>query len=301
MKEIDYLSLDGHSLRTFLTVIEELSVSRAAERLGVTQSAVSHTLDKLRLALGDELFVRSGRGIAATTRALSLREPVQVLLDDIKALTDERDFDVSKTKLSFTVATNDFARDFIFPSLVRQTHHQRLDLRIRFVPSGVPTASMMNENHCDLLITPVPPDGQDIVQVALFEDTLACFYDSKHRDAPSTLEEYLASDRVSVTFSDGQTSAAVLNKTIASRLPPPIVSVPNFAGLASFIRGTTMIATEIRLMGRCLLAELSSATVPFDVDTVTMYMVWHRRNHLDPAHRWFREQIKAIVQSVTTS
>ncbi|NNC55331.1 MAG: LysR family transcriptional regulator, partial [Pseudomonadales bacterium] len=62
MKNINYLSLDGQSLTTFLAVLEELSVSRAAERLGVTQSAVSHTLTKLRLAMGDPLFVRSGRG-----------------------------------------------------------------------------------------------------------------------------------------------------------------------------------------------------------------------------------------------
>ncbi len=60
MKEIDFLALDGKSLRTFLVVLEELSVSKAAARLGVTQSAVSHILDKLRLALGDPLCVREG-------------------------------------------------------------------------------------------------------------------------------------------------------------------------------------------------------------------------------------------------
>ncbi len=297
MKEIDYLTLDGQSLRTFLTVIEELSVSRAADRLGVTQSAVSHTLDKLRGAFGDELFVRSGRGIAATNRAVALREPIQVALDNLKSLTNERTFDVSKSKLHFTVAANDFSRDLIFPNLFRQTRHQGIDLRLRLLPSGVPTALMLNENHCDLLITPILPDGQDIFQVALFEDTLSCFYDSECRSAPLTLEEYVSSDRVSVVFSDGQDSSVVLDKALASQLPDAIVSVPNFAGLASFIRGTSMIATEISLMGRSLLAELTSAALPFDVDTLTVYMVWHRRNHLDPAHRWLREHIKESVSN----
>ncbi len=73
MKKIDYLSLDSHSLLTFMTVLEELSVSRAAKRLAVTQSAVGHTLTKLRLAIGDPLFVRSGRGISATAQATFMK------------------------------------------------------------------------------------------------------------------------------------------------------------------------------------------------------------------------------------
>lgn len=116
MKEIDYLALDGKSLRTFLVVLEESSISKAAERLGVTQSAVSHTLDKLRLALGDPLFVRLGRNIAATDRAITLREPVQSVLDDLKGLTNQRVFDPFIGKMDFTIAANDFQRDLIFPA-----------------------------------------------------------------------------------------------------------------------------------------------------------------------------------------
>ena len=77
MSKIDYLGLDGRTLRVFLTVLEEKSVSRAAERLGVSQSAVSHTLDKLRTIFGDPLFIRIGRGIESTARARALREPIE--------------------------------------------------------------------------------------------------------------------------------------------------------------------------------------------------------------------------------
>ncbi len=77
MSKIDYSNLDGKTLRTFLTILEETSVSKAADRLGVTQSAVSHTLAKLRLILGDPLFVRSGQGLTPTERAIALSEPVQ--------------------------------------------------------------------------------------------------------------------------------------------------------------------------------------------------------------------------------
>ncbi len=72
MRKIDHLGLDGNTLQTFLTVLEEASVSKAAVRLGVSQSAVSHTLDKLRLAFDDSLFVRDGRGIIPTAKAQKL-------------------------------------------------------------------------------------------------------------------------------------------------------------------------------------------------------------------------------------
>jgi hypothetical protein len=68
MSELDHLDLDGHLLRLLLAVVDEGSITRAAQRLGVTQSAVSHLLDKLRAIVGDPLFVKSGRGIVATAQ-----------------------------------------------------------------------------------------------------------------------------------------------------------------------------------------------------------------------------------------
>ena len=119
MNKIDYLSLDGSTLRTFLTVLEESSVSRAAERLGVTQSAVSHTLDKLRVILEDPLFVRAGRGIESTARARALRASVESILDDLKSLTNKRKFDPLIEQMSFTIAANYFPIQLIFPKLLK--------------------------------------------------------------------------------------------------------------------------------------------------------------------------------------
>lgn len=83
ISEINYLGLGGYTLRTFLTVLKEVSVSKAAIRLGVSQSAVSHTLDKLGLTFNDPLFVREGRGIIATAKALSLRDPIVAIIFNI--------------------------------------------------------------------------------------------------------------------------------------------------------------------------------------------------------------------------
>lgn len=297
MKKIDFYSLDGRSLRTFLTVLEELSVSRAAARLEVTQSAVSHSLDKLRLAFGDPLFVRSGRGITATERAVALRDPVRKVLDDLKALTDQRVFDPSIGRLEFTIAANDFQRDLIFPELLTDLTKINEDVYFKFIPSGLPVASLLSQDSCQFLITPFPPEGPDIFQTRLFEDHLACFYDSRKRKPPKTWEEFVASDYIQVCFEDNSTSLLALSVNDLRDLKKPRISVPNFNAVAAFIKGSQMISVEASLMKKIGFKGIASAPLPFTSEPITMYMVWHRRNQTDPAHRWLRERIKQFVES----
>jgi DNA-binding transcriptional LysR family regulator len=118
MKKIDIRSVDGQLLSTFLLVLEESSVTRAAERLGVTQSSVSHSLGRLRSVFDDPLFVRSGQSLLPTERAISLREPVHAVLDGLEGLTHQRNFDPFNDDLFFIVAANDTQRELIFPTLL---------------------------------------------------------------------------------------------------------------------------------------------------------------------------------------
>ncbi len=110
------LALDGHGLQVFLAVLETGSVTAAAEALGVSQSAVSHTLEKLRGLLHDPLFVKSGRGIVATAHAAALAEPARRLLDDMTAFTRGSRFEPKEADLVLTVAANDFQRDLLLPA-----------------------------------------------------------------------------------------------------------------------------------------------------------------------------------------
>ena len=158
MTKFDYLGLDGNTLTTFLTVLEEMSVSRAAERLGVTQSAVSHTLDKLRIIFNDPLFVRVGRGIESTARARSLQGSVESVLNDLKSLTDHREFDPLVEEMEFTIAANDFPIQFIFPKLLKELAKEGVHLRVRFIPSGIPRVSFLRASRYRMLITEVDPN-----------------------------------------------------------------------------------------------------------------------------------------------
>ena len=167
MKNFDYSALDGHALRTFLMVLEEGSVTRASERLGHTQSAVSHTLEKLRLILDDPLFVRSGRGILPTERAKSLQAPIQAVLDDLKALTDDRLFEPGSARMEFTIAANDFQRELLFPAITRVLNREQVDIRFRFLAPGVPAANLLHEARCQFIVTPFPSRWYRHISIAV--------------------------------------------------------------------------------------------------------------------------------------
>jgi DNA-binding transcriptional LysR family regulator len=295
MSNIDYSMLDGRALRTFLTVLEEGSVSHAAERLEITQSAVSHTLDKLRVAFGDPLFVRSGRGILPTERAKALREPVQKVLNDFKALTDDRTFDPSIESMNFTIAANDFQRELFFPPLSKEFVKEGIDVGFHFLPSGVPVASLLRDARCQLILTPFPPEGDDIIQLSLFQDQMVCFFDVEFRKAPETLDEYTASDYIDVRFLDNASALSAVKLIDSAKLKRPKITVPNFSDIAAFMKDTNLITTQISSMKLGPLKEFEFCKVPFDSDPLNLFMVWHRRDHTDPAHKWLRSKIKEVA------
>ncbi|MBG6203659.1 DNA-binding transcriptional LysR family regulator [Labrenzia sp. EL_13] len=298
MSKIDFHNLDGQILRTFLAILEESSVSRAAERLEVTQSAVSHTLSKLRLILGDPLFVRSGQGLTPTETALSLKGPVRQVLDSLKSLTEQRPFDPRSEDMRFVVAANDMQRDLLFPQLVRDALRDGVNLSLEFKPSGVPSVSLLRDARCDLLLTPIPPDAPDMIQFKLFSGEMMCFFDGSCTRPPTSVEDYLAARHVTVQFVLGGGSNDVLRAPDLPYIPKPTVTVSNFSGITPFVRGTSMLATELEFMHRTSLRNLEMAPLPFVTESLNIFMVWHERSTNDPAHRWLREAVTGCSRAL---
>ena len=223
-------------------MIEEASVSKAALRLGVSQSAVSHTLDRLRLAFDDALFVRDGRGIIPTAKAASLREPIESIINNIKSLTEQREFEPQFDSLDFSIATNDFPMLLIFPRLIKKLHTEGIKPRFHFMPAGVPSANLSRASRCQLLITPAPPKAKDINQVQL---KMVCFYDAKVRQPPKSWKQFVTSDYAEVKFSDSESSLMVLPSIDTSALKTPTITVPSFGALNEFIKGSNLITTQL--------------------------------------------------------
>ena len=295
MSNFDWLDLDARLLRLLVTVVDTGSITAAAQRLGVTQSAVSHLLDKLRGITGDALFTRSGRGIVATARALALAERARELLGDLERFAQSEHFDPARWQTTFTIAANDFQRDALLPALMQGLRAQAPGVSLRVIASDVPTPEMLRQQHCQLIISPRPPEGSDIVQKRLFEDRYRVFYDASVRPAPKSRKDYLAAEHATVLYPPQRPldlDRHLREQGIARRFR---VMVPSFAGLPSFIRGTDLLTTVPGLLSQHLMRGLAHAEVPVPCPAMPMYMIWHLRHQQDPAHRWLREQLQAIA------
>ena len=301
MSKFDHLDLDGHLLQLLLAVVDSGSVTGAAQRLGVTQSAVSHLLDKLRTITGDPLFVKSGRGIAPTARAEALAAEARSLLRQLQHFAHSGDFDPARWQTTLTIAANDFQRDLLLPALAARLRAQAPGVTLRVIPSAIPRLEMLRNDECQLIISPRPPDGADIVQKRLFEDPYRVFYDPAVREAPQSEADYLAAGHATVVYEprrsldlDQHLAARGVHRRFA-------VLVPNFSALPAFLRGTALLATVPGLLARQTFTGLASCAPPLACPTLPMYAIWHARYQQDAAHRWLRAQLDAVVGPVLAS
>ncbi len=292
------LDLNGRLLQLLVVVVEEGSITRAAERLGVTQSAVSHLLDKLRSLLDDPLFVKSGRGIVATDRAERLAREARILLEEMRRFARVETFDPAHLQTSFTIAANDLQRDLLLPRLFERLHTQAPGLSLRVINSGVPSVEMLRDERCQLVISPRPPDAGDILQKRLFEAEYRVFFDGACRKAPSSLEAYQSAEHITVTYDPPRQldiDQNLLSRGIERRF---LVRVPGIAAISPFLRGSRMLATLPVLLANNMLQGFEHCPVPVACPPMPMYMIWHLRYRHDPVHTWLREELEALIPEV---
>lgn len=298
MNRFDHLDLDGRLLRLLVVVHEEGSVTRAAGRLGVTQSAVSHMLDKLRVIVGDPLFVKSGRSVVATAQAGELAGRARLLLDQLQEFANKNKFNPAEIRRTLTIAANDLQRDLLLPALFARLRESATGLRLRVIPSNIPDSNMLRADRCQLAISPRPPDGADILQRRLFDDRYVVFFDQAVRNAPDSLDDYLAADHVTVVYEpqrnldiDDLLGERGINRRFA-------VSVAGFGGIRPFLSGSNYLATLPRRLGANQLAGFSQAATPFECPAMPMYAIWHKRYQHDPLMRWLLDSLYEITAKV---
>ncbi len=298
MSRNDESGIDSRSLQLLLAVLETGSVTGAAQRLGVTQSAVSHGVERLRVLTGDPLFVKSGRGIVPTARAEALATPARELLTALHRFARHGAFEPSQWHATITVAANDFQRDLLLPALMTRLRDNAPGLALRIIPSAVPRLDMLRSDECQLVISPRPPEGSDIVQKRLFEDEYRVFYDASVRAAPATLDDYLRAQHATVLYDPKR--SLDLDQQLEERgiVRKFAVTVPGFSGLAAFLRGSDLLATAPGLLAAHTLQGLASCVPPMACPRMPMYALWHARYQQDPAHQWLRRQLAELVAPV---
>jgi len=298
MKRIDWLSLDGKSLRVFLTVIEVGTITGAADKLGITQSAVSHTVEKLREVMGDPLFIRSGRTISPTTYAELMTPKVARILGELQDLVQTASFSPAESDIDLVIAANDFQSSLLMPRFYKQVKEKLKHFTLKVISPQIPTVELLREKKFNLAIVGFSPDSADIMQKPLFTMNTIIFYDPAMRDAPKNMEDYLDSGHIGLSFL--QNFKGGVDDFLATQGHPRKVelSVPNFSSVATYLMGTNMLATLPSLMRHTEMRDFAFTPLPFDFSAGKMNMIWHQSYQEDEQHKWLRKEMVKVVNSL---
>jgi DNA-binding transcriptional LysR family regulator len=275
-------------------LLEERNVTRAADRLGLTQSAASRMLGRLRASFDDPLFVRTSRGLTPTKRALDIAGPLRDYLFGLEKLLAEGEaFDPKSARRRFRIAAIDYVQATLLAPLAArlQTEAPLIDFEIR-QPSA-DSERDLDAGAIDFLLTPQQPSAPGVVWTPLYRDGYTCVVWSRHPSQRLTLSAFAKMEHVLVAPREraGGIVDSVLEKNGLSRRVA--VQAPTFLIVPYLLIGTTRIATVPRRMASELVRmhPLKILKPPVDIPGFTMCQGWHEIHRNDPGHRWLHDQL----------
>ncbi len=297
----DIRTLDLNLLKTFDALMDERSVTRAANRLALTQPAVSGMLNRLRDAFGDPLFVRASRGVVPTARAEALAPAVRQVLLEVTALLQPLHFDPATAALTLTVAATDYALRAVVLPWLAALRAQAPGLRIAVQPiDDSRIAGQLERGEIDLALTTPQATPPELHARHLFDERYVCVARSGHpalADGVCPLERFCAQDHALVSYGgspfEGATDRALAALGQQRRV---VASVGSFLMLPELLRRTDLIAVApARLVASE--AGLTTCEPPLAVPGFTKLAVWHERSHRDAGQRWARELLLDVCSA----
>jgi DNA-binding transcriptional LysR family regulator len=298
-KDNDPLGVDFAALRVLRLVHDYGSFSRTAEALGVTQSSVSYTVDRLRRAFDDPLFVRQGAGIVATDRCQDIVRETARMVDDFVALTAPRAFDPARAAATVSLSCNYYERATLVPRLVRRLRVAAPGLKLQVITSTVRGREQLSRGESDLLIGPVQIADAGFYGRRLLGDHYVCVMaaDNPLADAPLDVARYAVAPQVVVTYGGNWRSRYLVEMEAAGLAPNMVLELPSPATLGAILPGTDLIATVPLRTARSFGAGLRVVDCPFPAPFgIDLY--WTARTHHAPMHRWLRGVIGQIAAAM---
>ncbi len=297
---MDISRIDLNLLVAFDALFAERSVTRAAQRIGLSQPAMSGALGRLRELLGDPLFVRSSGGMLPTPRAQALGVVVGRALGELStALSEETVFEPGSSARRFTLAVNEQAMAAVLPALVAKLRAQAPGVSLKVVPlldHQPPREIAAGEMDAAVgLLRQVPADHR---QRRLFREGLVSLVRADHpgpRDR-IPLADYLAAPHMLISPQGKDRGSVDVALEAMGHRRAIVVLVPNLAAAAAILRRSDLVLTVGARLAQAFAADpgLSIRKVPLEIPAYETSLVWHERSQQDPAHAWLRGLLYAI-------
>ena len=301
---MDASNFDLNLLVVFNAIYEEKSLTRAGRRLCLTQSAISHSLNRLRSAFNNQLFVRNGNRMIPTPLAEKLRLSAQEILGlTEKMLVGWETFEPSRSTRTFLIGIQDYPLVAVLPALmeiinktapavnIKTSHLRKEDRKIA-----------LEEGKLDMVIGVKQEFGSNIRQQYLFSDREVCIMRKDHPDIVSTLtmEQYIAAEFIALSVSEYEEQAIdVQLKEIGIKRKIRLI-VENEATIPHLIVKTDFLANVVDLVANAFAPWLpiKIMPMPIPITDIKFYQYWHTRHQKEPAHVWLRQTIKNVCETI---
>jgi DNA-binding transcriptional LysR family regulator len=288
---------DLNLLVTLDVLLAEGSVAQAARRLGLSPSAMSRTLARLREATGDPLLVRAGRGLVPTPRALEIRERVGQLVEGGKTvLRPTEKLDLRQLVRTFTLRTSEGFVENFGPALIARIGAEAPGVRLRFVQKPNKDSTPLRDGTVDLETGVVETTTSPEVRTqALFRDRYVGVVRKGHPlgKGKITPARYATGRHISVSrrgLDNDPIDAALMSHGVERKIAVAIVG--GFATALALARASDLIASVPEFHTGNLRAGMHSFPLPVSLPEFTVSMLWHPRQDADPAHRWLRGRVR---------
>lgn len=283
-------TLDARHLNLFEAIFANRSITRAAQRLGLSQPTVSIGLGQLRRHFGDPLFVQTPQGMTPTPFAADLIGPVRETLEDLKRISDARaEFDPMHARREFRIAMTDASHITLMPHIYAALRNLAPLCTIRALPIRPDTGAALISGDADVAIGLVPELEDGFYQRVLYDQDWICLTRKVAGRPPLTRAAYEAAEHVHVSYGTGQLllEAAVRDQVIARHVA---LHLPGFLGLPAILNNSDLVATLPRHIGESLatLGGLAAHQCPIAIAGFQVKIHWHARYHRDPANVWLR-------------
>lgn len=299
-------NFDLNLLVAFNHLLEERSVSRAAQKMFISQSAMSHVLQRLRQQLDDPVLVKTPQGMRPTPRALALVEPIAALLAEVEqVIRSSKEFSPETTQRRFTIATNDYVEFCLLPPLMKKVSREAPNIEIHLVQTQGSLGAAAEAADVDLVI------GFDVIldqvpylhRERLYTDRIVSLVRRGHPDfshGEISLEQFIAAKHM--LMSRREAGTGLIDDWLEARGLARKVSlvVPNFLSAPWIVSGTDLVfSLPLRIAEHFVrLAPLEIVPIPIEFPTYDLLMVWHSLQDREPAHAWLRQAIVSICRDL---
>lgn len=288
--------IDLNLLLVFDRMLAEKRVSAVAASLGLSQPAISNALARLRKLLGDELFLRTARGMEPTPFALQLAEPVAYAMGALHtALNQQVVFDPATSTRSFTLAMTDIGEIYFTPRLMEALSVAAPGVTISTLRNNTATSlrDELEAGHVDIAIGLLPQLKAGVFQRRLFLQRYVCIFSKDHplaRKRSVSLKDFGAADHVlvqAVGTGHGKADDVMAAQGIQRRIR---LRVPHFVAIGHILRASGMIATVPERLAQSIAEPFGLVwrAHPVALPQIAINLFWHAKAHRDPGNQWLR-------------